>query len=79
MRNSEELFELLSAADTDKNGTINYTEFIAATVEAQVFLREEHLRNAFMMFDADGSGKIDAREVVQLLTGDDFKDELTKE
>jgi Ca2+-binding EF-hand superfamily protein len=34
MRNSEELFELLSAADTDKNGTINYTEFIAATVEA---------------------------------------------
>jgi Ca2+-binding EF-hand superfamily protein len=48
-------------------------------VEAQVFLREEHLRNAFIMFDADGSGKIDAREVVQLLTGDDFKDELTKD
>ena len=31
------------------------------------------------MFDLDGSGKIDAREVVQLLTGEDFKDELTKE
>ena len=25
MRNSEDLMELLSAADTDKNGTINYT------------------------------------------------------
>ncbi len=88
MRNSEELIYLLSAADTDKNGTINYTgnfssikfiEFIAATIEAQIFLREENLRNAFSMFDLDGSGKIDAREVVQLLTGEDFKDELTKE
>ena len=25
MRNSEDLIDLLSAADTDKNGTINYT------------------------------------------------------
>ena len=44
MRNSDELIDLLSGADTDKNGTINYTgcvlnanhlciEFIAATIE----------------------------------------------
>jgi Ca2+-binding EF-hand superfamily protein len=75
MRNSDELIDLLSGADTDKNGTINYTgikylpnlylfiEFIAATIEAQVFLREENLRNAFIMFDRDGSGKIDAKEL----------------
>ena len=25
MKNSEDLIELLQAADTDKNGTINYT------------------------------------------------------
>ena len=92
MRNSDELIDLLSGADTDKNGTINYTgikylanlslfiEFIAATIEAQVFLREENLRNAFIMFDRDGSGKIDAKELAQLLTGESFfKDELTKE
>lgn len=58
---------------------MNLVEFIAATVEAQVFLREEHLRNAFIMFDQDGSGKIDAREIVQLLTGEDFKDDISKE
>lgn len=63
MRNSDELIDLLSGADTDKNGTINYTEFIAATIEAQVFLRDENLRNAFIMFDRDGSGKIDAKEL----------------
>ncbi len=32
------------------------------------------------MFDRDGSGKIDAKELAQLLTGESFfKDELTKE
>ena len=32
------------------------------------------------MFDRDGSGKIDAKELAQLLTGDTFKDDdLTKE
>lgn len=46
-------------------------EFIAATIEAQVFLREEHLRNAFSMFDTDNSGKIDAREIIALISGDD--------
>ena len=60
MKNGEELLQLLKAADTDRNGTINYTgkllfiiflEFIAATLEAQVFMREENLRNAFAIFD----------------------------
>lgn len=41
-----------------------------------MFLREEHLRNAFAMFDMDGSGKIDAKEILQLLSGEDFKDEI---
>ena len=32
------------------------------------------------MFDRDGSGKIDAKELAQLLTGESFfKDDLTKE
>ncbi len=92
MRNSDELIDLLSGADTDKNGTINYTgikyryhylslfiEFIAATIEAQVFLKEENLRNAFKMFDRDGSGKIDTKELAELLTGEGYMDEMTKE
>ena len=31
------------------------------------------------MFDFDQSGKIDAKEIYQLLAGEDFKDELTSE
>lgn len=58
--NGEELLEILRGADTDNSGTINYTEFLAATMDATTFLREAYLRTAFKMIDSDHSGKIDA-------------------
>ena len=54
-------------------------EFIAATMEAQTYMKENYLRTAFNMFDQDGSGKIDASELNTLLSGEDFKDIYTPE
>ena len=31
------------------------------------------------MFDIDDSGKIDAKEIMHLLSGDDYKDSISKE
>ena len=73
MKNGQEILDLMAAADTDNSGTINYTEFLAATMDAQIFMREENLRQAFMMFDKDGSGQIDASEIRALLEGEDLK------
>ena len=61
--NAADLLEVLKAADTDNSGTINYTEFLAATMNTQTFLREDYLKTAFQMFDQDGSGKIDRDEL----------------
>lgn len=69
---------VLKAADTDQSGTINYTEFLAATMDAQTFLKEDYLRTAFAMFDSDGSGKIDKVELNRLLAGEEFKDVYTE-
>ncbi len=77
VKNGEEILALMQAADTDHSGTINYTEFLAATMDAQIFMREENLRTAFQMFDKDNSGKIDATEVKALLEGDEFKDQIS--
>jgi len=77
--NAADLLEVLKAADTDNSGTINYTEFLAATMNTQTFLREDYLKTAFQMFDQDGSGKIDRDELHTLLAGDQFKDVYTKE
>lgn len=77
--NAAELLEVLKGADTDNSGTINYTEFLAATMSAQTFMREEYLKAAFRMFDSDDSGKIDAGELNNLLAGEEFKDVYTQE
>ena len=56
---SDTLIELLKGADTDGSGSIDYTEFIAATLDAQTYMKNDYLRTAFDMFDKDKSGKID--------------------
>lgn len=66
--------QLLKAADTDQSGQIDYTEFIAATLDAQVFLRNDYLRTAFDMFDKDKSGKIDIGEICQMLGQEGMQD-----
>jgi calcium-dependent protein kinase len=76
--NGEELLVIMKGADTDGSGEINYTEFLAATIDANVFLREDYLRTAFNMFDKDHSGKIDNEEVIALLSGEDLSVHVSK-
>lgn len=71
------MLAILQAADTDGNGQINYTEFLAATMDQTTYVREEYLRTSFNMLDRDGSGKIDSSELLQLLAGDEFRDVYT--
>ena len=47
---------LLCQADVDGNGTIDYIEFITATMHMNRVEREEHLYKAFEYFDKDNSG-----------------------
>ena len=47
-------------------------------MSANIFMNEQYLRQAFNMFDKDGSGKIDNEEVVALLQGDDMSNIVDK-
>ena len=58
---------MLEAADTDGSGEIDYTEFLAATMDPALFLKEAYLRTTFDMFDKDGNGLIDGDEIHALL------------
>lgn len=46
----------LFQADVDGNGTIDYMEFITATVHMNKMDKEDLLFSAFRYFDKDGSG-----------------------
>ena len=63
----EEISKYFASIDTDKNNKIDYTEFLAATLEKKTFLKEERLYEAFCMLDKDRDGKITKEELMNVL------------
>ena len=59
--------EIFKSIDTDNSGNIEYTEFISASIEKNIYLNEEKLKDAFKLFDADGNGKISRAEIGKIL------------
>jgi len=64
---ADELANIFSQIDVDGSGYIDYTEFIAATMDLKKASSEHLLERAFEKFDADGSGKISPQEVKDIL------------
>ena len=68
--------EVFKSIDTDNSGNIEYTEFISASIEKNVYLNEEKLKDAFKLFDADNSGKISRAEIEKVLHMDKHSKEI---
>lgn len=70
-------------ADIDNSGTIDYGEFLAATLHLNKMEREENLIAAFSFFDKDSSGYITIDELQQACKdfglGDVHLDDMIKE
>ncbi|OEH75482.1 calmodulin-domain protein kinase [Cyclospora cayetanensis] len=58
-----EVDQVLEAVDFDKNGFIEYSEFVTVAMDRKTLLSRQRLERAFGMFDADGSGKISSSEL----------------
>jgi len=65
----DDLEEVLSAIDADGSGNIDYTEFLAATLDPRVYIKEEFCWAAFRIFDRNGDGKIGESELWKVLNG----------
>lgn len=63
LKSNFDIEEIFNSIDTDKSGSINYTEFIAATIDHRIYLQNERLFEAFKTFDKDKSGKISMKEI----------------
>jgi len=50
-KTDEEIKEIMESVDTDKSGFIDYTEFLAASIEPSIYLQESKLLQAFNLFD----------------------------
>ncbi len=64
---SEQQAEILKNVDVHRNGKINYSEFLAATISIQEFLTEEKLWMIFRHFDIDDTDFISRDNIVEAM------------
>ena len=65
----------MQSVDTDRNGTIDYNEFLTATMDKEKLTSKSNLEYAFKSFDRDGSGKINLNEIKAIFNNSTVKDD----
>lgn len=70
----EQVDEMFDRIDLDGNGTIDYTEFVMATISEANLVTNERLKQAFKMFDKDNSGALSPDEIKDVLCFDSSVD-----
>ena len=61
--NDQEVQDIISQMDFTGNHMINYSEFLAATIDIKNFLTDSKLKAIFQQFDTDNSGYITADNI----------------
>merc|ERR1719453_2636587 len=60
----EDLMKIMAEVDSDGSGEIDYSEFLAATLDRRHFMCEDVCWAAFRTFDLDGNGQITKEEIL---------------
>jgi len=68
-----DLQQILEDVDSDGSGVIDYTEFLAATLDKRAYLQEDVCWSAFRLFDKNGDGKISQEELKAVLDNDEVQ------
>lgn len=74
MCKSIDLNAVMEGIDADGSGMIDYTEFLAATLDKKHYLQRDACWAAFSIFDADGDGNITLAELQTILKDDAVND-----
>jgi len=74
----KEVERIMNEMDIDKNGSIDYNEFVIAATNRQKVLNKEKLEATFKIFDKDGNGSISLDEI-RSIVGNNFTDQKALE
>jgi calcium-dependent protein kinase len=69
-----DLENMMDNIDTDGSGVLDYSEFLAATMDKRRYIQEDVCWRAFKVLDADGNGAIERDELLKLLGNDEITD-----
>mmetsp|Transcript_7941 Transcript_7941/g.13852 ORF Transcript_7941/g.13852 Transcript_7941/m.13852 type:complete len:401 (-) Transcript_7941:67-1269(-) len=74
-----DLQQIMEEVDSDGSGVIDYTEFLAATLDKKIYMAEDVCWQAFRIFDRNGDGKICKDEIKMVLNDEDVKNSAAKD
>ena len=69
----EEVNKIFGNIDYDNNGTITFDEFVKAAIDKKKILNDQKLKAAFSLFDRNGDGDIEARELKEVIGNENNK------
>lgn len=72
----EDIEDIIRRIDRNDNGTIDYSEFVIATINKKKLLDKKNLEATFKMIDKDGSNFITADELKEFFMGDSKERQL---
>ena len=76
----EEVDKIFSQVDVDHSGQIDFSEFVAASINKELLLDDEKLKAAYNYFDRDGCGHLKMSELKEVLgVGKNISDKVWKE
>eukprot|EP00435_Cladocopium_sp_Y103_P054349 s1338_g17.t1 len=70
----QDLLQIMQEVDSDGSGNIDYTEFLAATLDKRMYIQEDVCWSAFRVFDRNGDGKISMEELQQVLGSNEVEE-----
>ena len=70
-----EITDIFNSLDINKNGFINYTEFVAAFLEKDIYLSTEAINEAFTFFDKNHKGIISKEDIIDIFEMKNKKNE----
>ena len=69
---------VITAMDTNRDGVIDYDEFMTAAADREKLLTTTNLKNAFKALDKNGNGKVDAEEIKAAFAQGNLEDQSFK-
>jgi calcium-dependent protein kinase len=74
-----DLQDIMEGVDADGSGVIDYTEFLAATLDKKAYVQEDAVWQAFRVFDKNGDGKISKEELACVLKDTNVQCQFAKD
>lgn len=65
----ESIMSWFKLADTNRDGTLSFSEFASVCAKQKIYVQEDQLKSVYKLIDSDSSNTVDYKELTDVLLG----------